>query len=456
MEIEIDIARARSTAVTASHGVTPRDLEALEPRIQVAHKRLRADRASKKYGFYDLYKDSETIGQIKRAAKNLLSPRIDNLVVLGIGGSALGITTLFKALKSPYHNQLSREERNGSPKLFVMDNIDPDSFAHMMRICPPRNTLYNVISKSGGTSETVSQLLIILDQLSLHMPKSDFKKNVIITTGPRKSKSKRTPLQHIQNAHRLPVFLVPENVGGRFSIFTPVGLLPAALLGMNIDGLVRGCRAMDKRTSKSSLSDNPAYLRAAVHYLLCNEKQKSVSVMMPYSDKLSAASDWYAQLWAESIGKIVPETKNNPARSVGQTPVSALGVTDQHSQLQLFLEGPNDKLITILEETTFNTRLEIPSSPSYPKSVDYLQGKTMNQLIAAERKATIDALREKNRPVIRVTFPTVCEETVAQFLYMLEVETAMAGQLFEVNAFDQPAVELIKTFTRKYMGDPRG
>lgn len=452
MKIKVDIARAKSSAVTSDHGITPAELKALEPRIQAGHKQLKADRASKKYGFYDLYKDSKTIAEVKKIAKQFKNSNIDNFVVLGIGGSALGITTLFKALRSPYHNQLSREERAGVPRLFVMDNIDPDTFAEMIRICPPEKTLYNVISKSGGTSETISQLLIVLDELKKHIPTAKIKDHVVVTTSPPVKKATPSPLQCVGKKFDLHEFHIPLNVGGRFSIFTPVGLFPAAIMGMDIAGLIKGCHLMDKRISKASIKDNPAYLRAAIHYILCQEKGKSMSVMMPYSDKLNAVSDWYAQLWAESIGKIVPATKEKPAHSVGQTPVSALGVTDQHSQLQLYLEGPNDKLITILEETTFNTKLEIPTVDKKLKSTKYLQNKTMNQLMTAERKATVDALRETNRPVIRVTFPKINESTVAQFLYMLEVETAMAGQLFGIDAFDQPAVELIKIFTRKNMG----
>ena len=223
-------------------------------------------------------------------------------------------------------------------------------------------------------------------------------------------------------------------------------------MGMDVDALFKGCRAMDKRCSKGSLMDNPAYLRAAIQYVLCEKKGKSMSVMMPYSDKLRDVSDWYRQLWAESLGKIIPATKDVPEHNVGQTPIKALGVTDQHSQLQLYLEGPNDKVLTILEESHYNTKLPIPKAGLGVKGAEYLSGKTMNQLMAAERKATVDSLRECDRPVIRVTFPKVNEETMAQFLYMLEVETAMAGQLFGVDPFDQPAVELIKSFTRKNMG----
>ena len=452
MDIKIDIARAKSSAVTKEHGVTPAELESIERLVKLAHKEMQNERKRKKYGFYELHNDKASLHEVKRLARSFMMRGIDNLVVLGIGGSALGITTLFTALKSPYHNLLSHDERLGIPRLFVMDNVDPDTFSEMLRICPPEKTLYNVISKSGGTAETLSQFLIAMEDLKKHLPAETLKDHMVVTMSPPVKGAKPSPLQHFQKKYALPVLHIPLNVGGRFSVFTPVGLFPAAIMGMDIDALMRGCRAMDKRTSKASLMDNPAYLRAAIHYILCTQKGKSMSVMMPYSDKLRDVSDWYRQLWAESLGKIIPATDDAPAHSVGQTPIKALGVTDQHSQLQLYLEGPNDKLLTILEETRYNTKLTIPKGDSTVKSAAYLSGKTMNQLMAAERKATVDSLRECDRPVIRVTFPEVNEETIAQFLYMLEVETAMAGKLFGVDPFDQPAVELIKNFTRKNMG----
>jgi len=224
------------------------------------------------------------------------------------------------------------------------------------------------------------------------------------------------------------------------------------MLGMDINAMAAGCRAMDKQTSRPSLKDNPAYLRAALHYLAWAKKGKTQAVMMPYSDKLRDVADWYRQLWAESLGKKENLDGSNENWHAGQTPIKALGVTDQHSQLQLYLEGPNDKIITILEETRFNTKLPIPRIPKELNELKYLQGKTMNDLMASERKATMDALRECNRPVIRIAIPRVDEYTIAQLLYMLEVETAMAGRLFDVNPFDQPAVELIKIFTRQYLG----
>jgi glucose-6-phosphate isomerase len=176
-----------------------------------------------------------------------------------------------------------------------------------------------------------------------------------------------------------------------------------------------------------------------------------MSVMMPYSDKLRDVADWYRQLWAESLGKKNSLDGSNDSLYAGQTPIKALGATDQHSQLQLYLEGPNDKLITILEEQRFHTKLRIPPGPKNLPSSDFMIGKTMNLLIASECRATADALRTAGRPVIRVILPVVNAHTIGQLLYMMEVETAMAGRLFNVDAFDQPAVEAIKVYTREYM-----
>ncbi len=452
-DIKVDIARARSSAVTAEHGVTPAELKALAPRVLEAHNALRADRARKRQGFYDLHKDKAMLAAVKKSARGFATQGYENLVVLGIGGSALGIRTLVTALRPPYYNLLSKDQRGGRPRLFVMDNIDPETFGAMLELCPPEKTLYNVISKSGGTAETLSQLLIVLESIEKAVGKSAVKRHVVVTTGAAKAKGRPSSLQHIKSAYGLSGFSVPTNVGGRYSVFSAVGMFPAAVLGIDVDALAGGCRAMDRRVSKASIEDNPAYLRAAIHYSLSERKGKSISVMMPYSDRLRDVPDWYRQLWAESLAKNAPLDGSAPLSCAAQTPIKALGVTDQHSQLQLFLEGPNDKVITILEQSAFGRSLKIPNTVRKTAGVAYLQGKTMNRLIASERKATADALRDADRPVIRVTLPRVDEHAIGQLLYMLEVETAMAGRLFNVNAFDQPAVEAIKVFTRRYMGE---
>ncbi len=448
--LRLDLSRARSAAVGAAHGITPKDLRTLAPDLAKAHAGLLADRRAAKYGFFDLHNDHAMLREVQALAKECAAEGHENLVVLGIGGSALGLTTLVTALKPPYYNLLDAAQRGGRPRVFVMDNVDPVTFDGMMKLCPPEKSLFVIISKSGGTAETLAQALIVFEALEKAVGKARVKRHAVAITGPIDRGKTKNPIHVLRQTYGLRWLTVPANVGGRFSVFSPVGLFPAALLGIDIVELLAGCRAMDGCTSSPSLARNPAYARAAYHFLACRDKGKSIAVMMPYSDQLRDVSDWYRQLWAESLGK-----KNGlDGRQdlfAGQTPVKGLGATDQHSQLQLYLEGPNDKLITLLSVRRFATVLPIPKGPKGLGGVDYLEGRTMARLLQAECNATADALRAAQRPVVRVELPEVREHTLGQLLYMLEVETAMAGRLFGVDAFDQPAVEAIKVYTRQYM-----
>jgi len=450
--IRLDLSFAKSAAVGAEHGVTPKDLRAIGPDLIRAHQALLADRRAKKYGFFDLDNDRAMLRDVKKLAADCARQGHENMVVLGIGGSALGLTTLVTALKPPYYNLLDAEQRGGCPRVFVMDNVDPVTFGAMLRLCPPEKTLYVVISKSGGTAETLAQSLIVFSELEKAVGKSRVKNHAVAITGPLEKKGKTTnPIHVLRQTYGLPWLCVPPNVGGRFSVFSPVGLFPAAMLGMDIDTLLAGCRTMDACASAPSLARNPAYARAAYHYLACRDKGKSIAVMMPYIDQLRDVADWYRQLWAESLGKKRSLDGTRDDLFTGQTPVKSLGATDQHSQLQLYLEGPNDKLLTLLSVRRFDQALPIPRGPKGMPGVEYLEGRTMQRLIQAECRATADALCAAQRPVIRVELPEISAHSLGQLLYMLEVETAMAGRLFGVDAFDQPAVEAIKVYTRQYM-----
>lgn len=452
LSLRLDLSFAKSAAVGADHGITPKDLKAITPKVQKAHKALQADRRAKKYGFFDLHNDRAMVRDVKKLAAACAKRGYKNMVVLGIGGSALGLTTLVTALKPPYYNLLDAKARGGSPRVFVMDNVDPVTFSGMLKLCPPEKTLYVVISKSGGTAETLAQALVAFAEIEQAVGKAKVKDHAVAITGPGNKKAMAgNPVHVLRQAYGLPWLTVPPNVGGRFSVFSPVGLFPAAMLGMDIDELLAGCKAMDACASKPSLTTNPAYARAAYHHIACHEKGKSIAVMMPYSDQLRDVADWYRQLWAESLGKRRSLDGTRDDLFAGQTPVKSLGATDQHSQLQLYLEGPNDKLTTLLSVRNFSTTLPLPAGPKNMPGVDYLKGRTMARLLQAECRATRDALKAAQRPVITVELPVVREHTLGQLLYMLEVETAMAGRLFGVDAFDQPAVEAIKVYTRQYM-----
>lgn len=448
-EIKVDVSRAMSGAVGAYHGVTAGELDEIAPRIAQLHGLLKQERAEAKYGFYDLYKDAATRARVKEAAARFGAARPENLVVLGIGGSALGITALKTALLPPYFNMLTRAGRKNAPRLFVMDNIDPVTFRQMLRMCPPSKTLYVAISKSGETAETMSQLMIVLETLEKKLGAGKIKDHLVVTTSPKGPGAPKSLMHPVAEAYGLTSFEIPLNVGGRFSVFTPVGLFPAAMLGMDIDAMAEGCAAMDARCAQPGL-ESPAYLRAAVHYLLDTKKGKTMSVMMPYADGLKDVADWYCQLWAESLGKEIDLGGNTV--NTGQTPIKALGATDQHSQVQLYREGPNNKVFNILEVAKFDKALKIPANLTQIPELGYLRGKTMNKLMAAELRGTVDALKVSKRPVIKVTLPRLNAGTVAQLLYMLEVETAMAGRLYNINAFNQPGVEEGKKIARRLMG----
>jgi len=449
-DIRIDVTRAKSSAVGKENGVMPVELRSVEPQIAAAHKVLRKERKDGVYGFWDLYKDRGVWGDVKTTAEAFLRKGCENLVVLGIGGSALGLRALITALRSQHYNIQSKRARKGFPRVFVMDNIDPVTFRDMMRLCPPGKTLYNAISKSGETAETMSQLMIVIDLLEKKLGKAAVKDHLVVTTNPRGKGAKPSLLHPVADHYGLKSFEVPLNVGGRFSVFSPVGMFPAAMLGMNLDGFREGCAAMDKRCAAASLDENPAYLRAAIEYLADTHKGKTMSVMMPYADALRDIADWYRQLWAESLGKRY--TLDGEEVYAGQTPIKALGATDQHSQMQLYREGPNNKTITTLEVARFSKTLRIPESLKFVSELGYLRGASMNRLMAAELRGSIDALKISQRPVMRIILPVINENTIAQTLYLFEAQTAMAGRLYNVNAFDQPGVEEGKQIARTLMG----
>jgi len=383
----------------------------------------------------------EEVKQIKEFAFGVKG-KFDNLLVLGIGGSSLGGICVTEALLKPYWNILDKEQREGFPRVFFVDNVDPDQINGLLDTLDLKKTLVNVITKSGTTAETMSAFMIIQEKLEKELGGSS-KDNIVATTDPNKG-----ILREIVNDKGYTSFIVPDDVGGRFSIFSAVGLLPFALLGINIDEMLQGVRTMDKELQNTDIDKNIAAQNALIHYLM--ERQgKNLSVMMPYSSRLRFVSDWYVQLWAESLGKEID--LEGKVVNIGPTPIKALGATDQHSQIQLYNEGPNDKLITFVRVGKFDTELRIPNVLQ-GTGVGYLGGKTVNELIDAEADATKVAITDYKKPNVTITIPQVNEYYLGQLLYMLEVQTAIAGALYNIDPFNQPGVEQGKNYTYALMG----
>jgi len=408
----------------------------------IADLNQRKDKPGQWLQWMNLGYNEETLWYVKEYS-SMIKGRFENILVLGIGGSALGGIAVTEALLKPYWNMLSDEKRNGLPKIFFLDNIDPDTISGLLEVLDLSKTLVNVITKSGSTAETMSQFMIVKDRMEKELGES-YRQNIVATTD-----KKTGILRQIAEQEGYKTFVVPDDVGGRFSVFSAVGLLPFALVGIDIDEIINGVKDMDLFLKNTDINENIAAQNALIHYLMDIQKGKNLSVMMPYSSRLKYVSDWYVQLWAESLGK--EKNKNDETVNIGPTPIKALGATDQHSQIQLYNEGPNDKVINFIRVEEFDTTLEIPNIFEYT-GIGYLGGKTINELLNAEADSTRVALSDYQRPTITISLPKVNGYYVAQLLYMLEVQTAIAGELYNIDTFNQPGVEQAKNYTYALMG----
>jgi glucose-6-phosphate isomerase len=426
-------------------GLTKADVDALKSKISSAHKDLMNRRKSGDLPFYDLPFKTKELRKLKRSADEIRK-RVDNFVVLGIGGSALGTQAVFKALRPMNQNMIDRGKRR-YPRLFVADNVDPEGITTLLSLIDVRSTVFNVVSKSGTTAETMSQFMIAYDQIRRSLGKSSLKEHIVATTDPEKGL-----LRQLAEDLELETFSVPPGVGGRFSVFTPVGLLPLAVSGVNVAELLRGAAAAAETCTRAGLWSNPAYLFAAVAYALKQKKNRSIMVMMPYSDALSEVSSWFVQLWAESLGKKLSTSGDEVF--AGQTPLKAVGATDQHSQVQLFMEGPHDKVVTFIGVKDYRWDIKIPTLFKDMPDLAYLGGNPLSRLIQTEQAATARALTEAGRPNMTLTLPKITPAAVGYLLYMLEVATVVSGYLYDIDPLDQPGVELGKKFTYGIMGRP--
>ncbi len=442
-QVRLHYKNVMAETIGPEHGITQAQLDALAKQTSPLIAQINNERKAGKTPYRDLPYKTEAVAKVKKLVAEV-KEGCETLVVLGIGGSALGNIALQTAL-TPYMYNLDENQRKG-PRLFVFDNVDPAQFASFLRWVDGKldRTIFNVISKSGRTAETASQLMVVTQLLLDKLGPKGLRDQVIATTDANKG-----TLRKIATEADLRCLEVPDGVGGRFSVLSDVGLFSASMCGIDIDALLAGAREMDAKVSGEDFTRNPAALNAAIgyHFYL---RGKRNSVIMPYSDALKDMADWYRQLWAESLGKEV----DLQGREVwiGPTPIKALGTTDQHSQVQLYREGPNDKLFTFLQVSNFDDDIEIGPAPDGAPELDYLAGRKLSVLLNDEKKATEYALLASKRPCLTVLFDRVNAYTVGQFIYLFEVTTSLAGALFNINPYDQPAVELGKEATFALMG----
>jgi glucose-6-phosphate isomerase len=419
--------------VEVEGGLQSGELEEIRPRLRDAADELLGDPP----GFMRLPKAGEYAEASARVAQEIQSASATDFIHIGIGGSALGPMALHKALNHPYYNVLPGEARRG-PRLHFAENTDPVTLSAILDVTDPDGTWVNVVTKSGSTAETMANFLVIRGVLIDSLGDFGFQERMIATTDPEEGF-----LKQIADQEDLKVLPIPPDVGGRFSVLTPVGLFPAAVTGLDVEALLAGAAQCVDEVNKQG-AEHPAAVGAAMHYLMDTARGRNVRVMMTYADALERLAAWFVQLWAESLGK----------DGKGSTPHGAVGTTDQHSQVQLYMEGPQDKVIEIVEVEHLARDLEIPKAYEDLEGVGYLGGHTMAELLSVECDATRRALTEAGHPNSTIKLGAVNEENLGYLLQALEVQTAIAGSLYGVNAFNQPGVEAGKQITYKRMGRP--
>ena len=407
--MHVDVGNA--LAEVATPGVPADALDRLDGRVANAHDRIARGMNAEEFGYAALnLPETVDAGAVREAVEPFADS--DTLLNVGIGGSALGAATLVDALDS-------------NLDAYFLDNVDPEHVTRLLDDIDLSRTTMNVVSRSGTTAETLANFLVVREAMT--DAGVDWTERTFVTTGPEGN------LRNLADKHGLPALNVPEGVPGRFSALSTVGLPAAALAGHDVDAILAGAREGMESLS-GSLFDCPAYAYGATAYAL-DVRGASVNAMMPYAESLETFAEWFAQLWAESLGK----------DGLGQTPARALGATDQHSQLQLYRAGPRDKMVTFVRAGDRDDRA-IPETDL--DGIDYLAGGTLGGLLDAEFEATEASLAASGVPNVRIELDAVDERSLGRLLYDVEAACVLAGELYSVETFTQPAVEWGKEAAR--------
>ncbi len=442
--IKLDVNHMMADVIGDAQGICRADVDSYQAAAAAAQAAVQQNRGTGWLGWTELpYNQDEIVADILKTATHVRA-HFKAFVVLGIGGSALGPIAVQQALNHLHYNELCDCKRGG-PRLYVEDNIDPERMEALFDVIDVKETCFNIITKSGATAETMSQYMILSNALKREVGEG-WQQHIIATTDTEKGN-----LIKLAKKEGFKLFYIPATVGGRFSELTPVGLLPAAVCGIDIQAMLDGAKDMDARCKSENIFQNPALLEAVLQFHAMQKMGKNIQVIMPYADSLKYMADWFCQLWAESLGK--NQTRDGKPCNVGQTPTTSLGVTDQHSQLQLYTEGPYDKVVTLMQVESFRKTSPIPHGCEEFPDVAFLGGKTLNELIEAERQGTEYALLKAGRLTQTITLPEVNAHTIGQLIFFFELATAYAGELLNIDAFNQPGVEESKIASYAVLGN---
>lgn len=411
--------------VIGCKGLSEKVLESLRIRVRDIHQEL-SERRLGGLAFLDLPdKDTSAIKDIAGQIRD----DSDNFLVLGIGGSALGPKAILEAL-SPFHNLRK------APKVFIYENVDPKTLESLLSMIDLKRTTINVISKSGSTAETAASFMILWEEMKKVLG-DDAAGKFVATTDPESGN-----LRKIASETGMRTLPIEKGIGGRYSVLSPVGLLLAEVIGVDSAELLTGAADMRLRCAPAGIWENPAYLFGTLLFLMNSDEKRNINVLVPYADSLRPLSEWFCQLWSESLGK----------DGKGMTPYPSVGTTDQHSQMQLWMEGPEDKVVVFVRIDDYGADFVMPKAFGDVEGIRYLSDRRLSELIKAEEESTELALAKKGRPSMTLRIPRIDAYHAGQLFMFFEVATAFTGILMGIDPFDQPGVEESKRYTYGMMG----
>lgn len=422
--------------IIGENGLKRSDIENYKDKVSAAIDSILSDHKENKLSFLELPEKIDVIEKIENYVKSI---RFDykNIIIVGIGGSSLGVQAIYQALLPYYHNLFSE------PKILFLENVDPETISEFFERVKIEDSMAVVITKSGSTAETMSQFMILKNYFDDRL-KDKAAERIAVVTDPAKG-----DLLKIAKKEGYATFEIPQNVGGRFSVLTPVGLLPAELAGIPSRKILEGAERVLEKIKDRDVFKNPSALIAVI-LIEFFKRGKNIFVMFPYSSKLYLLADWFRQLWAESLGK--KYDRDGKEIKWGQTPVKALGAVDQHSQVQLYIEGPDDKVFGFIEVEEKGKDIAIPEILKDYSSTSYLGGHKISELIDSEKRGTELALAKNGRPGFTYKFDRISPENIGEFFITMEMQTAIAGEILNINTYDQPGVELGKKLTYAFLG----
>ncbi len=434
---QLDYTNCLAGAIGATHGLTDSEMDTLIAKIPKHHENIAELRETKESSWFDSpHQDLTDLHEL--IAKH--TGKWEYIVVIGSGGASLMAKSLIESL-CPHHRNLATAAKGKAktkevkpPKILFLENTDPVAIEDVISVIDPKKTLFQVICRTGTTVESVGIFLWLIDWLKKNATKTAVTKQILLCTD-----VERSPLIEITNEEKIPVLPWPEYLGDRYGVFGNYSLFTAALAGVDIEAVLAGARAMEERCWHGDAWSNPAYMHSLIHYLLTRKRRKTIHATMGFSSRLAGAIDWYNHLLGVSLGKML--NRKGKAVHVGPTPSSCLGPSGLHGQMQLYSEGPFDKVTTFIVSDDHGDTIEIPKSFPKIEAVAYLGGSSIESIVKNSYYTAVQEIAESGRPNMTILLDSVNPASMGGLFYMLQLSTVMSAELYGIDPFNQPGID---------------